>query len=316
MFFDIHAHAYRYQYPTPGGDMLFVAPEELLRIHDELGIEQAILLPIVSPEVYVPQSVGEIIDMANASGGRLIPFCNVDPRVYSNTSDAPIGLLLEHYRALGCMGLGEVMPNLPWLDPRMQNLLYHAEKIGFPLIFDMTSRPNDYGILDDPGMPQLEKCLARFPGLLFIGHGPAFWAEIAALREPDDRFGYPDYPVEKEGRVARLMRDYPNLMVDLSAGSGENALLRDTDYAVSFLNEFSDRVMFGTDICARHNRYKTAQFLLDLRAAGEISPEAFEGIARENAQRYLLSSHSSGPHSAAICRFPPWTASGRRRRSQ
>jgi len=220
--------------------------------------------------------------------------------VYSNTSDAPIGLLLEHYRALGCVGLGEVMPNLPWLDPRLQNLLYHAEKIGFPLIFDMTSRPNDYGILDDPGMPQLETCLARFPGLLFIGHGPAFWAEIAALRDPADRFGYPDYPVEQEGRVARLMRDYPNLALDLSAGSGENALLRDPGYAVSFLNEFSDRMMFGTDICTRQNRYKTAQFLLDLRAAGEISPEAFEGIARENAQRYLLSSHSSRPPSAAV----------------
>jgi len=288
MFIDIHAHAYKYQYPVPGGDALFVSPEELLPIHDELGIERAFLLPIVSSEMYVPQSVGEIIDMANASGGRWIPFCNVDPRVYSNSSDAQIGLLLEHYRHLGCKGIGEVMPNLPWLDPRMQNLLYHTQKIGFPLIFDMTGyQSRCYGIYDEPGMPQLEQCLARFPDLLFIGHGPAFWAEIAALRDPADRFGYPKYPVEKEGRVAQLMRDYPNLAVDLSAGSGENALLRDPDYAVSFLNEFAGRIMFGTDICVRHNRYKTAGFLLDSRNAGKISPEAFEGIARGNAQRLL-----------------------------
>jgi len=287
MFIDIHAHAYKYQYPVPGGDMLFVTPEELLPIHDALGVERAVLLPIVSPEVYVPQSVGEIIGMANASNGRFVPFCNVDPRVYSNTSDAPIGLLLEHYRALGCLGLGEVMPNLPWLDPRMQNLLYHTEKIGFPLLFDMTGRPDDYGVLDDPGMPQLERSLARFPDLLFIGHGPAFWAEIAALRAPADRFGYPNYPVWREGRVAQLMRAYPNLAVDLSAGSGENALLRDPGYAVSFLNEFSDRIMFGTDICTKHNRYRTAQFLLDLREKGKISPETFERIARRNAQNLL-----------------------------
>ena len=288
MFIDIHAHAYQYQYPVPGGDMLFVTPEELISIHDELGIGRAVLLPIVSSEMYVPQSVGEIIDIANASGGRFVPFCNVDPRVYSNTSDAPIGLLLEHYRALGCKGLGEVMPNLPWSDPRMQNLLYHAEKSGFPLLFDMTGRLNcGYGIYDGPGMPQLEKCLERFPDLLFIGHGPAFWAEIAALREPADRLGYPNYPVEKEGRVAQLMRSYPNLAVDLSAGSGENALLRDPGYAVSFLNAFAERIMFGTDICTKHNRYRTARFLLNLRDTGEISSEVFAGIAKENAQRLL-----------------------------
>ena len=288
MFIDLHAHAYKYQYPLPGGDLLFVTPEELLPIHASLRIERAVLLPIVSSEMYVPQSVGEVIDMADASGGRFLPFCNVDPRVYSNTSDAPIGLLLEHYKSLGCLGLGEVMPNLPWADPRMQNLLYHAQSVGFPLLFDMTGSLNrGYGIYDEPGMPQLEQCLRRFPNLTFIGHGPAFWAEIAALRDPADRFGYPKYPIWEEGRVARLLRDYPNLSADLSAGSGENALLRDPAYAVSFLNEFSERIFFGTDICTKHNRFRTAQFLLNARSAGEITPQVFERIAKENAIELL-----------------------------
>ncbi|GHU01490.1 hypothetical protein FACS1894147_01430 [Spirochaetia bacterium] len=290
MFIDVHEHVYKYQYPGSGenGDMLFITLPELLQAHSELEIDRAILLPIVSSEEYMPQSVGEIIDIANESNGRFIPYCNVDPRVYYNNSDSPIGKLLDYYRSLGCRGIGEVMPNLMWNDPRMQNLLRHVERAGFPLIFDMTAASNGgYGIFDEPGMPQLEACLNHFPNLLFIGHGPAFWAEIAALRDPADRRGYPKYPVWKEGKVAEFLRRYPNLAVELSANSGANAMLRDTEYAIVFLNEFHDRVMYGTDICTKDSRPPTAQFLKTLRDEKKITPKIFEQIARNNAERLL-----------------------------
>ena len=290
MFIDVHAHVYKYQYPNPGGEdaMLFITLPELIVAHDELGVDRAILLPIVSSETYMPQSVGEIIEIADNSNGRFIPYCNVDPRVYSNSKDAPIGVLLEFYKNAGCKGIGEVMPNLPWEDPRFQNLLYHVERVGFPLIFDVTGRMNSgYGIYDDAGMPQLEACLKKFKDLLFVGHGPAFWAEISALKDPSDRHGYPKYPVFKEGRVAQLMRAYPNLVVELSAGSGANAMMRDPDYAVGFLNEFSNRVMFGTDICTKSQRTPVAKFLTDLRDQNKISGETFNKIASENAINLL-----------------------------
>jgi len=290
MFIDVHAHVYKYQYPNPdaGGEPLFLTLDELRAAHDELDISRAVLLPIVSSEMYMPQSVDEIIDIADESDGRYIPYCNVDPRVYSNSSDAPIGILLEHYRKLGCKGIGEVMPNLPWNDPRFQNLLRHVERIGFPLIFDVTGCLNrGYGIYDEPGMPQLEDCLNRYPDLLFVGHGPAFWAEISTLRDPADRFGYPGYPIVGEGRVAQLMRRYPNLVVELSANSGANAMLRDPGYAVNFLNEFCDRIMFGTDICTKSQRPPTAKFLIGLRDEGKLSTEKFRMIAGENAVRLL-----------------------------
>ncbi|MCL2813124.1 MAG: amidohydrolase [Oscillospiraceae bacterium] len=288
MFFDVHAHVYKYQYPAENGEMLFISLGDLVKKHDEIGIERAILLPLVSPEVYVPQSVGEIIEIARNSNGRFVPYCNIDPRVYTNSSDAPIGRLLEYYRQSGCMGIGEVLPNLGWLDARMQNLLHHVQEAKFPLIFDMTGRSNHgYGIYDDPGMPQLEACLEKFPDLLFVGHGPAFWAEISVLRNPEDRFGYPSYPVEKQGRVPQLMRQYPNLTAELSAGSGANALTRDLGHAADFLNEFQDKLMFGTDICAKNNSYPTARLLQDFKASGEISSGAFEKIAQKNAARLL-----------------------------
>ena len=288
MFFDIHAHVYKYQYPAAEGVTLFISPDELVETHDKLGIDRAVLLPLVSPEVYVPQSVGEVIDIANESNGRFIPFCNVDPRALTNTTDAPLGLLLEHYKKLGCKGLGEVLPNMSWENPYMQNLLKHTQAIGFPLLFDMNaSTDTGYGIYDDPGMPMLEKCLAKFPDLIFIGHGPAFWAEISELRDPADRHTYPKYPVFKEGRVAKLMRLYPNLWLDLSAGSGGNALMRDKDYAVSLLNEFCDRTMFGTDICHYGQEFTTGDFLIGLKNDNLISEETFKKIAFKNAYRLL-----------------------------
>ncbi len=231
MFFDIHAHVCRYPYPLPDGRPAFATPEQLLRRHDELGIERAVLLPLVSPDIWMPQSVGEIIEIAHHSGGRFIPFCNLDPRVLSNASDAPLGYLLRYYRGLGCRGIGEVMPNLEIRDARVQNLFRHAEEVGFPLIFDLTGCLNSgYGLYDEPGLPQLEASLARFPRLVFLGHGPAYWAEIARLASPTERYGYPRRPVEEEGVVPRLMRTYPNLWGDLSAASGANALQRDRAY--------------------------------------------------------------------------------------
>ena len=69
MFLDMHAHVYKYPYPTPSGIRLFSTPEELAEIYKKIGVDRAVLLPVVSSEEYMPQSVGEIIDIANASGG-------------------------------------------------------------------------------------------------------------------------------------------------------------------------------------------------------------------------------------------------------
>jgi predicted TIM-barrel fold metal-dependent hydrolase len=288
MFFDIHAHMYKYPYPTGNGRYLMSTPEQVAKRYQELEITRAAILPILGPELYVPQSVGEVIDMADASDGKYVAFCNVDPHALTNSSDAPLGILLEHYKKLGCRGVGEVMPNLPWENPMLQNLLKCTEKAGLPLLFDMTGYlGRSYGIYDDPGMPQLERCLDRYPDLIFIGHGPAFWAEISVLKDPSDRLGYPKYPIISEGKVAELMRKYPNLWVDLSAGSGANAMMRDMDYAGCFMREFHERILFGIDICYYDQYIPQPQILKDLLKNGSLTQEMFDLIARKNAYRLL-----------------------------
>jgi hypothetical protein len=83
------------------------------------------------------------------------------------------------------------------------------------------------------------------------------------------------------------MRKYGNLYGDLSAGSGCNALTRDRAYGIKFLNEFQDRLFFGTDICTPTTPTPLVDYLLELRSNGEISETVFQKVARENAIRVL-----------------------------
>lgn len=288
MFIDIHAHAYRAECPLADGRTKFATPEQILQRYDELGIEKGVLLPLIGPEVYLPQSNEDIIDMCAQSGGRLIPFCNIDPRGMTNSPDAPLGDWLRHYQNRGCKGIGEVMPNLPFEDPRCQNLFKHAEETELPLIFDISDRiGGDYGFYDDPGLPQLEKSLKSFPQLKILGHGPAYWAEIGPLETPADRGGYPNYPFETEGVVPKFFRRYPNMYGDLSAGSGYNALARHPEYAARFLHEFQDRILFGTDICRAGAELPLAGFLQHLLKEEKISQQVFDKVAKDNAIRLL-----------------------------
>ena len=93
----------------------------------------------------------------------------------------------------------------------------------------------------------------------------------------------------EEGSVPHLLRTYPTLYADLSAGSGYNALTRDPAYGIRFLNEFQDRLMFGTDVCFadREGRMPQLEYLRRLQAEGAISQEVFEKVVYRNALRVL-----------------------------
>jgi len=167
MFIDVHAHAYRK--PTP-----FVAAfptiEQVIARYDAVGIEKGMLLPVVNPEIYLPQSNEDILEMAQQYPDRIIPFCNIDPRALTNSVDAPLDRLLRYYKDQGCKGVGEIMPNLPFMHPMVQNLFKHAQAVGLPVTFDGSDQPTgDFGLYDDPGLPQLEHTLQRFPDLVIMG---------------------------------------------------------------------------------------------------------------------------------------------------
>ncbi len=288
MFIDIHAHAYLFDSPPQDGVTQFCTVDEVLARYDELGIEKGILLPLIGPETYLPQSNQEILEICRLNPDRFIPFFNIDPRGIKNTEFTDFSPWINWFKEHGCLGVGEFMPNMYFRDSRVLNILRQFEAAGLPVIFDDTVYVNrSYGLVDEPGLPQLEFVLRSFPKLIMFGHGPAFWSEMGTLDTMFDRGGYPKYPIKEEGAVPKLFRRCPNLWGDLSAGSGYNALARDVDYAINFLNEFQDRLCFGTDICCAKQDLPLAGFLLDLKKSGKISDDVFEKIARGNIKRLL-----------------------------
>ncbi len=195
---------------------------------DAASIDKAIVLTTVSPEYrYRFVTPEQVLELCAEHADRLIPFACVDPRMLLNTAESDFAKMLEHYKAAGAKGVGEYIANLPFDDPLNMNVFKQVEKAGLPLTFHIAPQIGGcYGVYDDPGLPRLERVLQACPDLVFLGHSQPFWAEISGDVSEEARGGYPTGPVTP-GRVVELMRRYPGLHGDLSAGSGFNAISRD-----------------------------------------------------------------------------------------
>ena len=291
MFIDCHAHVIETPtcpYPEDG-TQLIATPEELIARYDAVGIEKSVILPCTSPDsTQFVQSNEEVLRIVSNYPARFAAFCNLDPRSLFNSAHAPFEYVLKYYQDKGCRGVGEVTANLDMDDCRVQNLFQAADNCAMALTFHLATRSGDtYGLIEEPGLKKLEKALQKYPNIKFFGHSQTFWAEIAANPTLQDREGYPAGKIQAEGAIPYLMRKYPNLYGDISAGSGCNALARDEEYAVKFLNEFQDRLMFGTDICRPDTPTPLVDFLLKLRREEKISESVFQKVARENIIRIL-----------------------------
>lgn len=295
---DMHVHSRKVRagaLSTPvkrSNGTTYATAEELRAIYDSIGVEKGVLLPGTSPEcAHLMLTNEDAYELACAYPDTFYWFCNLDPRMGTNSDKTDFSYFLNHYKGLGARGVGEITANLYFDDPRVWNLMAHCEACQMPILFHIGGEKNDYGLIDEIGLPRLEKSLARFPKLKFLGHSQKFWAEISPDVTEKNRNGYPQGPVRPGGRVVALMRKYENLCGDLSAGSGANAIMRDPAFGYAFIEEFQDRLFFGTDICAPENR---GSFQLSLSAyldkavsAGHISKRAHEKVCRDNALAIL-----------------------------
>lgn len=289
---DIHCHTISEKGILRHNGKTFATPEELIAIHDRLGVERGVLLPIINPAgTYDNNTMREIIGIARQYGDRFSWFCNVDPMQGRNSPETDFDRILNYYKELGTVGVGELTCNLPMDDPRVETLFAACERQKLPVTIHIGDQGGDYGLVDGLGLPLLEKVLQKFPRLVIIGHSQKFWAEISADVTEEIRKGYPQGPVVPGGRVVELMRKYPNLHADISAGSGNNAIRRDEAFGLAFLEEFQERIYYGMDLCAPDQETtayaKLGAWLDSCVTEGRLSYEAYEKICRGNALRLL-----------------------------
>jgi len=289
---DLHTHLTLYPdlVPTRLNGSRFLCAEEQLEVHDKLNVELGVILPLIAPEAqWMTMSNEEAKILSDRHPDRFTWFCNVDPRQGSYRADVDLGHILSHYKELGAKGLGELTTTLYADDPMMDNLFGFCEQLDMPVLIHIAPQVGGcYGIVDELGLPRIEKMLKKHPDMKLIGHSAAFWSEISDGLEQDKRNGYPTGKVT-EGNLPRLLRDNGNLYCDLSAGSGSNAMMRDPEYAARFMEEFSDRIFYGADVCSVSNtfQYTFDAFLTGMVADGMLSQENYEKIIRKNAAKLL-----------------------------
>jgi len=110
MLIDVHVHCCKTRHPKvtrPNGSV-YPDPATLIAMMDAAGIDKAVVQTTVSPECrYTAVSTEETVEICAMYPGRLIPFCNVDPRWLTNSPRSDFRPLLAAYKELGCRGVGE-----------------------------------------------------------------------------------------------------------------------------------------------------------------------------------------------------------------
>lgn len=210
-------------------------------------------------------------------------MCNVD-----FTNEESIYERLKKYKDQGAVGVGEFMINKYINHPFLQKVFEAAERLNMPVLFHMSPEENyNYGIVDKPGLPFLEETLKKYPNLKIIGHSQPFWHEISGDADPskDMRNSWGQGKIVTGGRVPYLLKEYPNLYGDLSANSGGQAVMRDEDFGLSFLEEYQDQLLFGTDMANTEMEFPLGKWLDQKLKEEKLSKEAYDKICWGNAKK-------------------------------
>lgn len=281
---DLHLHLSFHSLPK--GDKMSVSSyQEMLPHLKKLGIEKGVLMSSGETPPLLPIGTNEEnYRIVSADPEHYAWMCNLD---YDGNPETIYDRLLA-CKEKGAVGIGELIINRRLDDPFFHRLFEAAGRLKLPVTFHMSPEVGySYGVVDEPGLPLLEDCLRRYPDTLFLGHSQTFWIEISADapvdKEGRNRWG--EGPVLPGGRVPQLFAKYPNLYGDLSANSAGCAMMRDPEFGLNFLETYSERLFFATDMVNTEMIFPLGQWLDEQAAAGKLTRAAYENICFKNAKR-------------------------------
>ena len=185
----------------------------------------------------------------------------------------------------GAKVCGELKSRTMYDSPDCLRLFRLAAELKMPVTFHLQydMQPTIHEPWDEwwgGTIDTLERTLQACPDTIFLGHAPGFWIHISGDDQwKTSNYPIPDSPVLPGGRLPELLRKYPNLMCDISAGSGCRALSRDPGFAKKFLLEFQDRICYARDYFDNIHQ----EFLNSL----DLPEKVLAKIYAENSERLL-----------------------------
>lgn len=270
--------------------------------------------PVV-PQYYIPLDIDEVRTVYRNHPGRIVPFYAPDPsrkdwkdRFLKSLDEgfAGCGELKVPYRWNDPL----MEPLLRLLNDRKLPLIFHMERArnifipekerGMDWLMKRLYNERFNGkwahrleqwkkntgflegylkkrLVEFPGylldFMELEEAGRTYPDIRFICHGPHIW----------NNFSLPsrDYLFHQEGKVKgrgllwELLESNANMYCDLSGFSGMNALSRDRERSLEFLEKFHHKLLFGTD----NVEMGLQKFLSGIGLDSEKSGNIFHGNA-------------------------------------
>ncbi|MEC9081377.1 MAG: amidohydrolase [Verrucomicrobiota bacterium] len=209
--------------------------QRLLGHQKALGVSWTVLLP-----------AGRLYGLgANCGGNKSVRKIVVkNPRHYihfaNEIADHPECIeTIEAYLKKGALGIGEQKFRVECDSKHISRIAELAEEYDVPIL--MHFEHGNY----NTGINRFHKILEKHSKVNFIGHAQTWWGNID--KNHVQTVMYPKGKVTPSGISDRLLLDYPNMFGDLSAGSGQNALIRDEKHAVEFIKRHQDKLIFGSD---------------------------------------------------------------------
>ncbi|GEO04758.1 hypothetical protein AAE02nite_24220 [Adhaeribacter aerolatus] len=259
---DIHQHT----------DYHDLTTEQLVTHQRAMGITTTILLPAGHPVNYGSTHYG----VSNGLQAKVTPneaaykVAQQYPKEFlfgaNEVPDVPGAVSeIEKYLKLGAPVIGELKFNIECDSPEMQKIYQLAQAYDVPLIMHWQHKMFNWGF------DRFHKMLEKYPKVNFLGHAQTWWANIDK-NHTNQNVLYPKSKVTPGGITDRLLRDYPNMYADMSAGSGLSALTRDEEHARAFLQRHQDKLIYGSDCADTAGKGEACQGAMTIAAIRRLSP--------------------------------------------